>query len=146
MQVFVAGATGVLGRRVVARLVAAGHEVTGVARSPEKDALLETLGARPVRVDLFDADAVRAAVVGHDAVVNIATKIPPVAQMARLRAWDENERIRREASANLVDGAIAAGATVFVQESLAFLYGEHGADWLDATSTPWTPSMFSAAM
>ena len=146
MRVFVAGATGVLGRRVVARLVAAGHEVTGVARSPEKDALLESLGARPVRVDLFDADAVRAAVVGHDAVVNVATKIPPVAQMARLHAWDENERIRREASTNLVDAAIATGATVFVQESLAFLYGEHGADWLDATSTPWMPSIFSGAM
>ena len=146
MRVFVAGATGVLGRRVVARLVAAGHQVTGVARSPEKDALLATLGARPVRVDLFDADAVRAAVLGHDAVVNVATKIPPVAQMARVHAWDENERIRREVSANLVDGAIATGATVFVQESLAFLYGEHGAAWLDAASTPWTPSTFSAAM
>jgi nucleoside-diphosphate-sugar epimerase len=146
MRVFVAGATGVLGRRAVAQLIAAGHQVTGVARSPEKDALLTALGARPVRVDLFDADAVRAAVVGHDAVVNVATKIPPLARMARLSAWDENERIRREASANLVDGAIAAGATVFVQESLAFLYGEHGADWLDATSTPWTPSVFSAAM
>src|SRR5205085_5598261 len=91
-------------------------------------------------------EAVRAAVVGHDAVVNVATKIPPVAQMARLHAWDENERIRREASANLVDAAIAADATVFVQESLAFLYGEHGTAWLDATSTPWTPSIFSAAM
>jgi nucleoside-diphosphate-sugar epimerase len=146
MRVFVAGATGVLGRRAVTQLVAAGHQVTGVARSPEKEALLEALGVRPVRVDLFDADAVRTAVAGHDAVVNVATKIPPVAQMARLRAWDENERIRREASTNLVNGAIAAGATVFVQESLAFLYGEHGADWLDATTTPWTPSIFSGAM
>ena len=96
MRVFVAGATGVLGRRTVARLVAAGHQVTGVARSPEKDTLLESLGARPVRVDLFDADAVRAAVAGHDAVVNVTTKIPPVAQMARMSAWDENERIRRD--------------------------------------------------
>jgi nucleoside-diphosphate-sugar epimerase len=146
MRVFLAGGTGVLGRRAVARLVAAGHEVTGVARSPEKDALLESLGARPVRVDLFDTAAVRAAVAGHDAVVNVTTKIPPVAQMARMSAWDENERIRREVSGNLVDGAIAAGATVFVQESLAFLYGEHGDAWLDATSTAWTPSVFSEAM
>ncbi|HEY5171983.1 MAG TPA: hypothetical protein VIK54_09675, partial [Acidimicrobiia bacterium] len=73
-------------------------------------------------------------------------KIPPVTQMTRLSAWDENERIRREVSTNLVDGAIAAGATVFVQESLAFLYGERGDAWLDAASTPWTPSMFSGAM
>ncbi len=146
MRVFVAGATGVLGRRAVARLVAAGHQVAAVSRSPEKDELLESLGARPVGVDLFDADAVRAAVAGHDAVVNVATKIPPLRQMARMAAWAENERLRREASANLVDGAIAAGAAVFVQESLAFLYGEHGDEWLDATSTSWTPSTFSAAM
>jgi nucleoside-diphosphate-sugar epimerase len=146
MRVFVAGATGVLGRRAVARLVAAGHQVTGVARSPEKAALLESLGARPVGVDLFDAAAVRAAVAQHDAVVNLATKIPPLAQMARAPAWEENERIRREASANLVDGAIAGGATVFVQESLAFLYGDHGDEWLDAASTPWTTSTFSGSM
>lgn len=146
MRVFVAGATGVLGRRTVARLVAAGHNVTGVARSPEKAALLEVLGAHPVRVDLFDAAAVRAAVGGHDAVVNVTTKIPPVAQMPRIRAWDENERIRREVSTNLVDAAIAAGATVFVQESLAFLYGEHGDAWLDAASTEWASSLFTEAM
>ena len=136
MRVFVAGATGVLGRRAVSRLVIAGHDVTGVSRSPEKDALLESLGARPVRVDLFDADALRAAVAGHDAVVNVTTKIPPIAQMGRMSAWAENERIRREASGNLVDAAIAAGATVFVQESLAFMYGEHGAEWIHAASTP----------
>jgi len=47
MRVFVAGATGVLGRRAVAQLVAAGHQVTGVARSPEKEALLDALGVRP---------------------------------------------------------------------------------------------------
>jgi nucleoside-diphosphate-sugar epimerase len=147
MRVFVAGATGVLGRRVVMRLVVAGHEVTGVSRSPEKDAQLESLGARPVRVDLFAADALRTAVAGHDAVVNVATKIPPLAQMPRMSAWAENERIRREASGNLVDAAIAAGASVFVQESLAFMYGDHGAEWIDAASTPLTQqAVFSGAV
>jgi nucleoside-diphosphate-sugar epimerase len=132
MRVFVAGATGVVGRRAVARLVAAGHQVTGIARSPEKAVQLETLGARAASVSLFDPDALRAAVAGHDAVVNLATKIPPLAEMSRLRAWAENERIRREGSANLVDAAIAAGANVFVQESLAFVYGEHGDTEIDA--------------
>jgi nucleoside-diphosphate-sugar epimerase len=113
MRVFVTGATGVVGRRAVARLVAAGHAVTGIARSPEKAALLASLGATGVAVSLFEPDALRAAVAGHDAVVNLATKIPPLAQMPRLSAWAENERIRREGSGNLVDAAIAAGATVF---------------------------------
>jgi nucleoside-diphosphate-sugar epimerase len=134
MRVFVAGGTGVVGRRAVARLVAAGHTVTGVARSPEKAALLASLGATGVEVSLFEPDALRAAVAGHDAVVNLATKIPPLAQMPRLSAWAENERIRREGSGNLVDAAIAAGATVFVQESLAFVYGDHGDDVIDATT------------
>ncbi len=130
----------------VTRLVAAGHHVTAVSRSPEKDALLEALGARPVRVDLFDAGALREAVVGSDAVVNVATKIPPVAQMGRAGAWEENERIRRTASGNLVDAAIAAGAAVFVQESLAFMYGEHGSEWIDASTTPLASTDFTGAI
>ncbi|HEV7524378.1 MAG TPA: NAD(P)-dependent oxidoreductase [Acidimicrobiia bacterium] len=146
MRVFVAGATGVLGRRAVDRLVAAGHEVTGVSRSVEKDAQLDALGARPVRVDLFDADALRVAVAGHDAVVNVTTKIPPLAQMARTSAWAENERIRREVSGHLVDAAIAAGASVFVQESLAFMYGEHGSEWIEASSTPLADHPFAEAV
>ena len=146
MRVFVAGATGVLGRRVVPRLVAAGYEVSAVSRSPEKDTLIESMGARPVRVDLFDDGPLRIAVAGHDAVVNIATKIPPLDQMSRASAWEENERIRREASGKLVDAAIAAGATVFVQESLAFMYGEHGDAWLDAASTPLAESDFTGAI
>ncbi|HYL51743.1 MAG TPA: NAD(P)H-binding protein, partial [Acidimicrobiia bacterium] len=102
MRVFVAGATGVAGRRAVARLVAAGHDVTGIARSAQKEALLASLGARSVRVGLFDPEAVRHAVAGHDAVVNLATKIPTLSKMAQMSAWQENERIRREASAHLV--------------------------------------------
>src|SRR5690349_9910877 len=146
MRVFVAGATGVAGKRAVMRLVAAGHAVTAVSRSPEKDALITSLGAQPVRVSLFDAAELRAAVAGHDAVVNLATKIPPMKQMANMKSWDENERIRTEASRNLADAAIAAGARVFVQESLAFLYGEHGDEWIDASTVAWSPSMFTDAM
>jgi len=146
MRVFVAGATGVAGRRAVARLVAARHEVTGIARTPEKAALLESLGARPAQVSLFDKDALRAAVAGHDAVVNLATKIPPFSEAMRMSAWAENEHIRRDGSDNLVDAAIAAGAQVFVQESLAFLYGEHGGDWIDASTTPYASSAFTEAM
>ncbi len=146
MRVFVAGATGVAGRRAVARLVAAGHEVTGVARSADREALLASLGARSARVSLFDPAALRDAIAGHDAVVNLATKIPTLSKMAQMSAWEENERIRREASGHLVDAALAAGATVFVQESLAFLYGEHGDEWVDASSTSWAPSTFSEAM
>ena len=69
MRVFVAGATGVIGQRAVRALVAAGHEVTAVVRSPAKAELARSLGATPVEVSIFDPDALRAAVAGHDAVV-----------------------------------------------------------------------------
>ncbi|MCU1450806.1 MAG: NAD-dependent epimerase/dehydratase [Acidimicrobiales bacterium] len=131
MKVFVAGATGVLGKRAVRELVAAGHDVTGVARSAEKAALLRSLGATPVEVDVFDAAAVKDAVVGHDVVCNLATHIPPTTKMAFPGAWEENNRIRSEASRNLVDAAIAAGATRYIQESICFMYGDHGDEWID---------------
>lgn len=130
-RVFVAGATGVLGWRAVRALVAAGHDVTGIARSDEKAALLRSLGATPVRVDLFDAGAIRDAVAGHDVVCNLATHVPPPSEMARRDAWSEHERIRTEGSRILVDAAIAAGASVYVQESLAFAYEDGGDRWLD---------------
>src|SRR5688572_15245811 len=102
VKTFVAGATGVVGRRAVERLVAAGHDVTAVARTAEKADLVRALGARPVTVDLFDRDALVAAVAGHDVVVNLATHIPAFSQAALPGAWKENDRIRGEASRNLV--------------------------------------------
>jgi nucleoside-diphosphate-sugar epimerase len=127
-------------------LVAAGHEVTALVRSPAKAELARSLGATPVEVGLFDPDALRAAVAGHDAVCNLATHIPSAVRAADPRSWQENERIRSEGSRNLVDAALAAGATAFVQESIAFLYGDHGDSWIDATSAQIIDSRFSASL
>lgn len=137
MRVFLTGATGVLGRRALPHLVADGHEVTAVARTPAKADAVRAQGATPVAVDLFDAGAVEAAVAGHDAVVNLATHIPPTAKAALPGAWKENERLRTTVSAHLVDAALAAGAARIVQEALAFIYVDDGgaADgWLDEDS------------
>ena len=130
MRVFVAGGTGVIGRRAVEQLVAAGHEVTAVARTEEKAAALRAQGAQPVTVDLFDAEAVKAAAAGHQAVVNLATAIPPSSRTALRPAWRENDRLRTEASQHLARAAVAAGAEVFVQESVALLYADGGNAWL----------------
>ena len=134
MKVFVAGATGVLGRRTVSLLVAQGHEVSALARSDARAALLGDLGARPVRADLFDPASTRSAVAGHEAVCNLATHIPPSLRMAVPGAWAENDRIRTEASRNLVDAALAGGAQRYVQESIAFLYRDGGDQWIDESS------------
>ncbi len=134
MKVFVAGATGVLGRRAVPAMVARGHDVTAVARTPEKGDLLRELGATPVMVDLFDADAVRRAVDGHEAVVHAATSIPSPTRMPLRRAWVTNDRLRAEATPLLADAARAAGATVFVKESITFSYADGGDRWLDESA------------
>src|SRR5205809_2581056 len=130
MRAFVAGATGVLGRPTVRALVNAGHQVRGTARGPEKAEMLRSLGAEPVAVDLFDPDAVRAAVAGSEAVLHFATKIPPIMRMRWKGAWRENDRLRSIASKHLVDAALAAGSHAFVYESITFLYGEHGDEWI----------------
>jgi nucleoside-diphosphate-sugar epimerase len=71
-----AGATGVIGRRVVPLLVSAGHRVTALGRTPEHRTQLERIGATGVHADLFALDTLRKAVTWHDAVVNLATHIP----------------------------------------------------------------------
>jgi nucleoside-diphosphate-sugar epimerase len=106
--------------------VDAGHQVTAVSRSPEKGRLLSGLGASPVGVDLFDPQAVDAAVRGHDVIFNLATAIPRGADAAKESAWLTNHRIRREASANLVRASRTAGVQRFIQESITLLYADGG--------------------
>jgi nucleoside-diphosphate-sugar epimerase len=141
MKIFVAGGTGVLGKRAVARLVDTGHDVTAVARSEEKADLVRSLGATPVTVDLFDAAAVKAAVDGHDVVMNLATHIPSLSKAALPGAWAENDRVRSEVSKNLVDAALATGASRYIQESIAFMYPDSADQWLDEDVTPDPPGL-----
>lgn len=131
MKVFLTGGTGVIGTRAVPALVEAGHDVTAVARTGHKAELVRSMGATPVTVDLFDAAAVKAAVDGHDAVIHLATNIPPMSRAALPKAWATNERLRSEGSNNLVDAALATGATHYVQESIAFPYLDQGDAWID---------------
>jgi nucleoside-diphosphate-sugar epimerase len=131
MKVFITGATGVVGRRAVVQLLAAGTEVTGVARSRAKGDCLRALGATPVEVSLFDRDALSAAVAGHQVVCNLATAVPTGEQASGPDAWEDNHRIRREGARNLVDAALHAGAERYIQESIALLYADGGDMFLD---------------
>ena len=130
MQIFVAGATGVLGLASVRRLVAGGHSVTGLTRGPGKRAALEDLGARGAELDLFDPAAVRAALRGHDVVVNLATHIPVGKAALRGSAWRENDRIRTEGSRILAEAAADCGVLRFLQEAITFVYADGGEDWI----------------
>ena len=126
MRVFVAGASGVIGLRLLPLLVAAGHEVAAMTRSPGKLQQLRDLGAEAVLCDAFDADALREKVVTFqpEAVVNQLTDLPdqPAARN------DANARMRREGTRNLLAAVKAAGAPHFVAQSIAWqLPGEGGA-------------------
>lgn len=147
MRVFLTGATGAIGRPALAALVAGGHEVTAVARTAEKRAAVEAAGAAGATVDLFDAAAVREAVVAArpEAVVNLATSIPPASRAMRPAAWATNDRLRREASAHLVDAALAADAGRYVQESIVFPYPDSGDAWIDALTTDTDPGSIMAS-
>lgn len=127
MRVFVTGATGVLGARVLPMLTAAGHDVTAVARSrPER---AQAGGAAPAEVDLFDAAAVKTAVDGHDAVLDLATRSPATNRMALSWAWRGNDRLRAAAAGNVADAATAAGAR-YVRESVGLVYADAGDCWV----------------
>ncbi|HKX08065.1 MAG TPA: NAD(P)-dependent oxidoreductase [Stellaceae bacterium] len=145
MRVFLTGATGVVGRRAVPLLIAAGHAVTAVGRNPEKRRQLERMGAVPVALDLFSRDDVLSAVAGHDAVVNLATHIPPGMQTLVPWLWRENDRVRQAGSAILSEAARAGGVRRFIQESFAPIYPDRGDRWIDER-TPLEPVRFNRSV
>lgn len=131
-RIFFTGATGVIGRIAVPMLVELGHRVSAVGRNPQRLEALRAAGADTLVVDLFDRDAVNTALAQHDVIVNLATHMPSsIAKMMLPWAWHENDRIRREGSALLVETAMARGIHRFIQESFAPMYDDGGARWID---------------
>jgi 2-alkyl-3-oxoalkanoate reductase len=123
MKVFIAGASGAIGRPLVRQLREAGHEVVGMTRS--NAAAIEELGAEAVVADAFDADAVRAAVsaAGPEVVVNELTDLGRPLNPRKYADWlAGTNRLRRAGTKNLADAASAAGASKFISQSVAFAY------------------------
>lgn len=122
MTIFVAGATGAIGRQLVPRLVAAGHDVVGMTRTPEKRDLLRALGARPVVADALDADAV-ARVVAETRPTVIVHQLTALAGTLDLKHMDrgfaETNRLRTEGTDNLLAAGRAVGIERFVAQSYA---------------------------
>jgi nucleoside-diphosphate-sugar epimerase len=146
MRILVTGATGVIGCRVVPLLLREGHEVTAIARSMTKASALAGLGARPVHLDLFDRKALDRVVPGHEIIINLATHMPSSsARMLIPSSWRENDRIRRDGSARLVDAALAGGVRRFVQESFAPAYPDCGANWIHE-DTPLAPVRYNMTL
>jgi nucleoside-diphosphate-sugar epimerase len=107
----------------------AGHEVTGCTRSAERASLIRDLGAEPVVADAFDAEALKSAVVEArpEAVIHQLTSIPKAVDPKRFaEQFEVNNRLRSQGTRNLVDAAVAAGATRLIAQSIAFAYAQTG--------------------
>lgn len=128
VRIFLAGASGVIGIRLLPLLVSAGHVVAGMTRSPEKVARLEALGAEPVLCDVYDAETLREAVVSFDpdAVMHQLTDLPDdAAKLPELH--ERNDRMRLEGTRNLLAAAAAAGTERIFAQSIAWeLPGQRG--------------------
>jgi nucleoside-diphosphate-sugar epimerase len=152
MRVFVAGGSGVIGRRLVPQLVARGHQVTATTTGPGKLGLLKQLGADAVVMDGLDAEAVGKAVAEArpDAVVHQMTAINPVhagkPDMKHFDRWFAiTNRLRTEGTDHLLDAAEASGVSNFVGQSYANWNGIRKGGWVKTEEDPLDPMKGTAA-
>lgn len=130
MRVFVSGGSGVQGHAAVPLLECAGHRVM----APERESL-----------DLFNPEAVTAWLSGSDAILHLATRIPPSQLRGTPHAWVDNDRLRADATRTLVDAGISSGATMFILPTVAFVYPREGpAD--ETTSVKSVPAHLRSAL
>jgi nucleoside-diphosphate-sugar epimerase len=129
MRVFVAGATGAIGRPLVAQLRQAGHEVAGTTRSPERAETVRALGAEPVIVDALDTEALRAAVIEArpEVVVNQLTSLPDRLNYRKQEeTFGATTELRAKAGPALAGAAAQAGARRLIVQSVCFYYASNG--------------------
>jgi nucleoside-diphosphate-sugar epimerase len=126
MKVFVAGATGAIGRPLISALLAAGHDVVGMTSSERGLRALQKRGAKGIIVDAFDSEGVNAAIgeVHPDAVIEELTALPKDYTPEAMRAAaDRDRRLRLEGGRNVHNAARAAGAKRYIVQSTGFFYG-----------------------
>ncbi len=145
MRVFIAGATGVLGRALVRQFVARGHTVVGLARSDKNARLVQSLGGESRAGDMFDADSLARAAEGADAVIHAATSIP-LKTRTGAKDWEMNDRLRREGTRALSAGAAKIGAKIYLQQSIVWLARPEDGSFFDETSEPHTDAVSQSAL
>src|SRR5687768_11940274 len=143
MRVFVAGASGAIGARLVPQLVERGHEVIGSSRSPEKAEQIRALGAEPVALDLLDRAAVRRVVLeaAPDAIVHEATALAELNFSRNFdRTFAQTNRLRTEGTDALLAAAREAGVDRFVAQSFASFRTVREGGWVKTEDDPLDPA------
>jgi 2-alkyl-3-oxoalkanoate reductase len=127
VRVFVAGASGVIGRRLVPKLVAGGHEVTGTTSRPEGVDAIRSPGAEAAVCDCLDPVAVEEAVIAAnpEVIVSQLTRLPEKYNLRRID-YEPTNRVRVEGGRNLISAGRKVGANRFISQSIAFLYAPEG--------------------
>jgi nucleoside-diphosphate-sugar epimerase len=143
MRIFVAGASGAIGSRLVPQLIDAGHDPIGTYHSPSNAERLQALGAKPVALDLVDPAAVREAVLEArpDAIVHQATALADI-RFARNfdRTFAQTNRLRTEGTDNLLAAAREAGVARFVAQSFASLRNAREGGMVKSEDDPLDPT------
>lgn len=134
MRTVLTGGSGVIGRSAVSALLDAGHDVVVMTRTDSGAAVVEQLGARPVRGDISDPDSLDAAYGGAEAVVNLSADVPVGHAVLVPGAWRRHDRRRTTGVSNVVEAARRAGVRRVVQESVSFLYAAQGEEWITEQS------------
>lgn len=144
MKVFVIGATGVLGRHVLPRLLERGHTVRAVVRRSKQIESLRRQGVEAFLGDILDAESLIAPVAGCDAALHLATAVP---RYGEPRDFARTNAIRRDGTRNLLDAATRGGVRRYIQQSIVFVYGNQGTELadeslpIDAASRPAASEM-----
>jgi 2-alkyl-3-oxoalkanoate reductase len=149
MRVFVAGASGVIGRRLVPRLVAAGHEVTGTTTRPDATEPIRAAGAEPALCDCLDPVAVEDAVIAAnpDVIVSQLTRLPEKYNL-RTIDYEPTTRLKIEGGRNLVSAGRKVGARRFLLQSVAWVYEPEGGSVKNEDAPPMrdAPGRFRAGL
>jgi nucleoside-diphosphate-sugar epimerase len=145
MKIFLTGATGVLGRRLVSQLVASGDSVTGLARNDRAIELVRTSGGIPFLGDHFDADSIARGAEGSEVVIHGATAIPSKIRYSAAD-WSLNDRLRREGTRALTEAAGKIGAKIYIQQSIVWVARPADETYFDESTEPHPDPVYTSSL
>ncbi|MFI5324390.1 MAG: NAD-dependent epimerase/dehydratase family protein [Thermodesulfobacteriota bacterium] len=133
MRIFIKGATGILGKRLVRELIGRGHSVTGMVRSARGEELVRSMGGTPSRTGLFDGEALLHAVEGSDVVIHAATSIS-VKTRVKPEDFAMNDRVRREGTGILTECVVKASVKKLIFQDVAWVARPPDGSFFDEVS------------
>jgi len=130
MKIFLTGATGVLGRRVITNLLEAGHELSALSRSVQNYQELEAANVKPVWGNLFDPDEMIKITHGQEVIIHLASNVPVASPKLKRDDWLENDKLREQGTENLARAGLKNGVKLFLAPGVMLAYGDQQGKWV----------------